>query len=59
MLLHVTEVHVLTNGVVRVERNCTGGIVLRAIGVFGLSQVGEIPILDDLDRVGARVELSE
>ena len=59
MLLHVTEVHVLTNGVVRVERNCTGGIVLRAIRVFGLSQVGEIPILDDLDRVGARGELGE
>ena len=59
VLLHVTEVHVLANGVVRVECDCTGGIVLRAIRVFGLSQVGEIAILDDLDRVGACAKLSE
>ena len=59
MLLHVPEIDVLANRVIRVERNRTGCIVLRAIGILGLGQVGELAILHDLDRVGTRIEPSE
>ena len=59
MLLHVPEIDVLTNRVSRVERDRTGRVVLRAIGILGLGQVGELAILDDLHRVGTRVESSE
>ena len=59
MLLHVPEIDVLANRVIRVERNRTGRIVLRAIGILGLGQVGELAILHDLDRVGTRIEPSQ
>ena len=59
MLLHVPKIDVLTNRVIRVKRDRTGGVVLCAVGVLGLGQVDELAILDDLHRVGTRVEPCE
>ena len=59
MLLDVAEVDVLLNGVVGVQRDRAGGVVLGAVRVLCLVEVGQFAGLGDLDRVGPGVEAGE
>ena len=59
VLLDVAEVDVLADRVVGVERDRAGGVVLGAVRILGLGQLGDVAGLGDLDRVGSGVEAGE
>ena len=59
MLLDVAEVDVLLNGVVGVQRDRAGGVVLGAVRVLGLVEACDLAGLGDLDRVGPGVKAGE
>ena len=59
VLLNVSEVDVLADRVVGVEGDRAGGVVLRAIRILGLGQLGDVASLGDLDRVGSGIEAGE
>ena len=59
MLFDVAEVDVLADRVVGIERDHAGGVVLRAVRILGLGQLGDVAGLGDLDRVGSGVEAGE
>ena len=59
MLLDVAEVDVLADRVVGVQGDRAGGVVLGAVRILGLGQLGELAGLGDLDRVGSGVEAGE
>ena len=59
VLLDVAEVDVLADRVVGVQGDRAGGVVLGAVRILGLGQLGDIAGLGDLDRVGSGVEAGE